>query len=92
MDMQMFAALDGLHNFADVSAVLDDGIAHSKILQGNLVADRNIAQRFKVDALVAVHNPTVKLIAFLHPFDNDNADAIAGFVNHKMGYHTVLLE
>jgi len=50
--MQVFAAFDGLHNLADVGAVLDDGVAHSQILKGNLVADRDIAQGFKFNALV----------------------------------------
>ncbi len=58
--MQVFATLDGLHNLADVGAVLDDGVAHSHILQGNLVADRNVVKRFGSSGF-SVGNPCQEL-------------------------------
>src|SRR3954463_11367171 len=87
----MLALGDRLYHAADVHAVLDDRIALAIVLQRELVADGNVVPRHDLDVLVVFHDPAGEMLARLHPFDDDDADAVALLVHHEMN-HALPLE
>jgi len=82
--MHMTALVDGGNAFADVMAILDNGIAFADGAERDLMADGDGFQTLHLDCLVSLHDPAGQHLAFLGSFDNDNADGIFSFVNEKM--------
>src|SRR4051812_48032205 len=82
----MLAAGNRPHHFADVDAVLDDGVALAVVAQRELVADGNVVLRHDFEVLVLFHDPSVDMLPGLHSLDDDDADAIALLVHHEMNH------
>src|ERR1700694_1313833 len=91
MDMKMLALSDRLHHFSDVDAVLDHRIAGPVILQGYLVADRDVVPGGHVDVFIVFHDPAIELLAGLDVFDDDDTDSVALFMHHEMDHKNVIL-
>src|SRR5262245_11384909 len=87
----MLSLLDRRDDFADVDAVLDHAVAGLVILERDLVPDRDIALRLDLDVLVVFHDPAGELLACLDAFDDDDADAVAFFVDNEMNHRGVIL-
>src|SRR5690349_21613583 len=86
MHMQVLALGDRLHHAADVDAVFDDGVAFAIVAQRELVADGNVVPRDYLDVLVVFHDPASEMLAGLDALHDDDADAIAFLVHHKMDH------
>src|ERR1041385_5065884 len=84
--MQVLALGGRLHHFADVDAVLDDGLALAVVLKRELVADGNVVPRHDLDIFVVFHDPASEMLTSLDAFHDDDADAVAFLVHHKMDH------
>src|SRR5206468_8305674 len=85
MNVNVLAGLDRLHHFADVAAVLDDGVARRKIAQGQLVAQRDVHERFGGQLFVGGKVAAFKGLPGLH-VHHRHADGVALVVDEKVDH------
>src|SRR5690348_8027919 len=86
MDVQVLAFCDRLYHSSDVDAVLDDGVAFAIVAQRELVADGDVVPRHHLDVLVVFHDPASEMLAGLYSFHDDDTNAVAFLVHHKMDH------
>jgi hypothetical protein len=55
-------------------------------LDGELVADRDVALRLDQHVLVLVHDPAVQLLAGLHAFHDHHPHGVVLVVHHEMNH------
>lgn len=56
-------------------------------MQGDLVPDGDVIQDFELDEFVLLHDPAGAFLALFQPFNDNNAHAVAFFMNHKIDAH-----
>jgi hypothetical protein len=84
MGMHMTALTDSGDAFADVMAILDDGVALADRTERDFMTDGDGLEALHPDGRVALHDPAGQNLAFIDSFDDNNADGILSFVNEKM--------
>ncbi len=72
-------------HFSDVLAVLDDGAASCEIVQGDLVTDRNVMKRGKIESRIRLSDYAEHVRAGFEPFDDNDANVVLWAVNQEMG-------
>src|SRR5690242_16821774 len=88
VDVGVLPGLDRSDHLADVDAVLDDGVAHAHVLQGDLVTERDILRARQADRAVLVQDETGQGLSRLDPFDHHDGHGIARVVQDTMDHST----
>src|SRR6266571_7704592 len=86
MYMRMLPDLDRRDDFADVDAVLDDGVTHIHIFQCDLVAKRDVLGAGQRYGAVLVENQPGQGLPGLHALGDDDGDGIPGVMQNIMNH------
>lgn len=78
----MIAFCDILNYFANILAILDDGIALFKILQCNLMTYRNVMIGFYSKVTVILSDNAKEIVTGLNSFDNNNTHVVSFVMNY----------
>src|SRR4051812_11402589 len=84
--MHVVALAHGRDYATDILAVLDDGIAHGEVLQGNLVPDRHILIDNGTKLAVVLCDDAEHVGAGSEILDDDHADVVAAVMDEKVRY------
>src|SRR5262249_42215959 len=83
--MHVVTELDRLDDFADIDAILDDGVARLEVFERDLVPQRDVHRRLGLDRLVGIERTTLEGLTGLD-IDDGYTDRITLVVHQELNH------